>query len=57
MTIQEKIAMMQTKRQPMPRVFQRADGTWGNRYEFHARYEREADAAMAARWAEEWGCK
>lgn len=57
MTMQEKIAMMQTKRQPMLRVWQDSDGKWRNKYEHHARFDREADAAMSARWCEEWGCK
>jgi hypothetical protein len=52
-----KISQMQTKRQPMPRVWQENDGTWGHKYEYHARFSRRCDAEMAARWCEEWGCK
>lgn len=57
MTIQEKIAVMQIKRKPMPRVWQDDHGMWRNKYEFHARYSDRVGAEMAARFAEEWGCK
>lgn len=59
MTIKEKIALMQASKRanPMPRVWQEDDGQWRHQYEYHARFERRADAEMAARWCEEWGCK
>lgn len=55
MTMQEKIAAMQTKRQPMERVWEDGDGVWRNRYEYHARYADRVGAETAARFAEEWG--
>lgn len=55
--MKEAIAQMQAKRQPMPRVWQDNNGRWAHQYEYHARFDRRADAEMAARWCEEWGCK
>lgn len=57
MTMQEKIALMQTKRKLIERVFENSDGTWGHRYEFQSRYDDKASAEIAARFSEEWGCK
>lgn len=57
MTMHEKIAAMQKKRTPMARVWQDSNGLWRNKYEYHGRFARKEDAEMAARWAEEWGCK
>lgn len=57
MTMQEKIAAMQAKRQPMGRIWQDSDGMWRNRYEHHARYADRTGAETAARFAEEWGCR
>lgn len=57
MTMQEKIAAMQTKRNSPPRVWQDSDGLWHNKFGYHDRFARKEDAEMAARWAEGWGCK
>ena len=49
-----KIAQMQAKRQPIARVFQNNDGTWGNRYNFNARFPDRDSAEADARFCEEW---
>lgn len=52
--IRAKVAQMQANRTPIARVFQNSDGTWGNRYNFNARFPDRTSAETDARFCEEW---
>jgi len=54
MTMQEKIAAMQTKRQPRDNVFQKDDGTWGHCMSFHGGFADKITAETDFRFCMEW---
>ena len=54
MTMQEKIAAMQTKRTPKPEVYQADDGTWGHCMAFGAGFADKTTAQMDLRFCKDW---
>ena len=59
MNTKEKIAAMQQVKAapPMSRIFKNSDGTWGNKYNFNARFDDKSSAEADARFCEDWGRK
>ena len=47
-------AMQQVNRAPIARVFRNDDGSWGNRYNFNAKFPDRTSAETDARFCEEW---
>jgi hypothetical protein len=55
MTIQEKIAQMQTKRQERGEIWQNDNGTWSHRFDAQRQWEDRTGCVTDLRFAKEWG--
>lgn len=54
MTVQEKIAAMQTKRQPRGDVWQNDNGTWSHRHDGRREFADKAGAQTDFRFSQDW---
>lgn len=54
MTTQEKIAAMQTKRQPRADVWRNNNGTWSHRHDACGEFADKASAQADLRFSKNW---